>query len=60
MAMAALTIATTARAVDPAPTDAEITSSLARNPVVNGIPACAIKSTASDPASKGCVAARPR
>ena len=58
--MAADTMATTARAVDRPPTEAEITSSLARNPVVKGMPACAMSSTPSDPASHGRRAASPR
>src|ERR1700681_1564496 len=46
-------MAITARGVDRAPTEAEITSSLARNPVVKGMPAWAMSNTANHPASRG-------
>ena len=58
--MTAVTMATTASASELAFTAASTTSSLARNPVVKGIPAWAMSRTVSAPASHGWRAASPR
>ena len=58
--MTAVTMATTASPVELACTAASTTSSLARKPVVKGIPAWASNSTVKAPASHGWRAARPR